>query len=66
MVVKMDTLRNMSPNDTQQNSPLSFIARFPIVLNSHIAFIDISTLDVKQFVVVNVSDHSMGVPFTEK
>ena len=56
----------MSPNHTQQNSPLSFIARFSIVLDSDVALIDIPTLNVEQFVVVNVPNHAVRVPFAQK
>lgn len=66
MIVKMDSLRNMSPNHAQQNSPLSFIARFSIVLDSDVALIDIPTLNVEQFVVVNVPNHAVRVPFAQK
>ena len=56
----------MSPNYAQQNGSLSFIARLSIVLNSDVTLIDISTLNVKQFVVVNVPNHAMRVPFAQK
>lgn len=56
----------MASNYTQQHSPLSFVAGFSIVLNSHVTLIDISAFNVEQFVVVNVPNHAVRVPFAEK
>ena len=66
MIVEMDAFRNMAPNDAQQHSPLSLVARLLVVVHRQVALVDIPTLDKQQLVVEQVAQHAVFVPLAQE